>query len=102
MLLLTTIITAVVQLTSANDDFLNNCPIDATQRVGNDRVIDVLNTFYKDLTDLRAIQQCGWIKKDDRFTEEHTIGALQVLRKVNSSNMHVDRDYGIKKSPNLP
>lgn len=47
------VIIVVVQSTFANG-FLDECPIDRTQRIGNDLVIDVLGTFYKDLVFVQA------------------------------------------------
>lgn len=95
------IILFAVHLTSAKD-FLDNCPLDPTQKVDDDLVVDVLQTFYKDLTDLRAIKELWRMTKaDEKCTDEHTIEGRNVLSNINLSNIHVDRDYGIKRSPNL-
>lgn len=62
-------ITFFLSLTSVNGDFLDDCPIDRGQRIGDDLVIDVLKAFYEDLVFLGAANDSPQARNYTRLIE---------------------------------
>lgn len=94
------LITVALQSTVANCS-LNKSPIDGVQRIDNDVVADILQTFYDDLIRVRAITGLWQMTKaTEHYTDEHTAEGVNLLEDINSFCLDVDKRYGIKRSPN--
>lgn len=58
-----------LRINSASTDFLDDCPIDLEQRIDDDRVVDILETFYKDLQFVQASTQSRQVRDYSRLSQ---------------------------------
>lgn len=78
MLLLTILLTCILELSVPASGYLEDCPIDRKQRIGNDWVVGVLGQFHQDLRFVGAVTELKQLRDYRRVVQ----GARKQLRDV--------------------